>query len=175
MIGRNVRRALDAAGGVPAWRARDARRWLRRDPEVVDAVAAQLADLDVAVARGDVLGRHGPRAAVAVGLVLARVGRRRVTSQVVALLDPGANGRDLAAGFEEEGVPLLGERAPGDAASLARRAAGRSSLGIGIGADAGSLALVLSALPGRAYLEGAPDEARAFGHAAARLAARRPL
>ena len=41
------------------------------DGEVVDAVAAGLADLDVAVARGDVLGRHGPRAAVAVGLVLA--------------------------------------------------------------------------------------------------------
>jgi hypothetical protein len=46
------------------------------DGEVVDAVAAELADLDVAVARGDVLGRHGPRAAVAVGLVLAHAGRR---------------------------------------------------------------------------------------------------
>ena len=41
------------------------------DPEVIDAVAAELGDLDVAVARGNVLGRHGPRAAVAVGLVLA--------------------------------------------------------------------------------------------------------
>ena len=29
-----------------------------------------LADLDLAIARGDVLGQHGPRAAVAVGLVL---------------------------------------------------------------------------------------------------------
>jgi hypothetical protein len=38
---------------------------------VVEEVAAGLADLDVTVARGDVLGRHGPRAAVAVGLVLA--------------------------------------------------------------------------------------------------------
>jgi hypothetical protein len=36
----------------------------------MEEVAAALADLDVAVARGDVLGRHGPRAAVAVGLVL---------------------------------------------------------------------------------------------------------
>ena len=41
------------------------------DPEVIEAVAAELGDLDVAVARGNVLGRHGPRAAVAVGLVLA--------------------------------------------------------------------------------------------------------
>jgi hypothetical protein len=37
----------------------------------VTAVAAELAELDVAVGRGDVLARHGPRAAVAVGLVLA--------------------------------------------------------------------------------------------------------
>jgi hypothetical protein len=37
-------------------------------------VAAGLDELDVAVARGDVLGRHGPRAAVAVGLVLAFAG-----------------------------------------------------------------------------------------------------
>ena len=41
------------------------------DGEVVDEIAAELAPLDVAVARGNVLGRHGPRAAVAVGLVLA--------------------------------------------------------------------------------------------------------
>ena len=46
------------------------------DAEVVDAVAAELADLDLAVARGDVLGAHGPRAAVAVGLVLAYAGER---------------------------------------------------------------------------------------------------
>jgi hypothetical protein len=44
------------------------------DGEVVDVVASELADLDLAVARGDVLARHGPRAAVAVGLVLAFAG-----------------------------------------------------------------------------------------------------
>ena len=34
-------------------------------------VAAEVEDYDLALARGNVLGRHGPRAAVAVGLVLA--------------------------------------------------------------------------------------------------------
>jgi diol dehydratase reactivase alpha subunit len=72
VLGANVRRALAGelitlVGGCAT------------DAEVVEEVAAELADLDVAVARGDVLGRHGPRAAVAVGLVLeaaARGGRR---------------------------------------------------------------------------------------------------
>src|SRR5439155_587393 len=40
------------------------------DGEVLDVVAGALEEHDVAVARGNVLGRHGPRAAVAVGLVL---------------------------------------------------------------------------------------------------------
>jgi hypothetical protein len=40
----------------------------------VDSVAAELVERDVAVGRGDVLGRYGPRAAVAVGLVLAYAG-----------------------------------------------------------------------------------------------------
>ncbi len=48
------------------------------DDEVVDVVAGELEGQELAVARGDVLGRHGPRAAVAVGLVLtfAREGGR---------------------------------------------------------------------------------------------------
>ena len=37
------------------------------------------------------------------------------------------------------------------------------------------LVLVLAAFPGRPYLEAAAAEARAMGHDAARIAARRPL
>jgi hypothetical protein len=67
----NVRRALDRTGGVPRGELVTLVGGSATDHEVVEEVAAGLADLDVAVARGDVLGRHGPRAAVAVGLVLA--------------------------------------------------------------------------------------------------------
>jgi Diol dehydratase reactivase ATPase-like domain/DD-reactivating factor swiveling domain len=67
----NVRRAVDAIGGVPRGELVTLVGGSAADGEVVDVVAAELADLDLAVARGDVLGRHGPRAAVAVGLVLA--------------------------------------------------------------------------------------------------------
>jgi hypothetical protein len=66
----NVRRALDRAGGVPAGELVTLVGGCAVDHEVVEEIAAGLADLDVTVARGDVLGRHGPRAAVAVGLVL---------------------------------------------------------------------------------------------------------
>lgn len=62
-----------------------------------------------------------------------------------------------------------------DALTLAREAARRSVLGLGIGGDAERLVLVLAASPGRPYLELAVSQARAFGHAAARVAARRPL
>jgi hypothetical protein len=71
VIARNVKRAIDAAGGVRRGELVTLVGGSACDAEVVDAVAAELADLDVAVARGDVLGEHGPRAAVAVGLVLA--------------------------------------------------------------------------------------------------------
>ena len=71
VLARNVRRAIDAIGGVPPGELVTLVGGSASDGEVVDVVAAELADLDVAVARGDVLGRHGPRAAVAVGLVLA--------------------------------------------------------------------------------------------------------
>jgi hypothetical protein len=77
VIARNVRRAIEAAGGVPRGELVTLVGGSACDAEVVDAVAAELADLDVAVARGDVLGRHGPRAAVAVGLVLAHAGGLR--------------------------------------------------------------------------------------------------
>jgi hypothetical protein len=74
----NVRRAIDAVGGVPRGELVTLVGGSAADAEVVDVVAAELDDFDVAVARGDVLGRHGPRAAVAVGLVLAfAAGSRR--------------------------------------------------------------------------------------------------
>jgi len=71
VLARNVRRAVEAVGGVPAGELVTLVGGSASDGEVVDVVAAELADLDLAVARGNVLGRHGPRAAVAVGLVLA--------------------------------------------------------------------------------------------------------
>jgi hypothetical protein len=95
--------------------------------------------------------------------------------KVVALLADRALERNLAAGFEEEGVPLHCELASGDAATLARAAAGDADLGLGIGGDAHRLVLVLAAAPGRPYLEAPTERARAFARAAARVAARRPV
>ena len=94
---------------------------------------------------------------------------------VVALLADGLSPRELEAGFEEEGVPLAVGRGAGGACSLAVDAARRSQLGLGIGGDGSSLALVLAAWPAKPYLTGHTSEARAFARAAARIAARRPL
>lgn len=81
----------------------------------------------------------------------------------------------LAAGFEEEGVPLTIEVVEGVPHALAREAARRAALGFGLGGDSERLVLVLAAAPGRPYLEGPTGDARAFAQNAARLAARRPL
>jgi hypothetical protein len=94
---------------------------------------------------------------------------------VYALLADPALDAPLAAGFEEEGVPLAHAEGAADALQLAREAARRSALGIGIGGDGERLILLLGAAPRRPYLEAAPGEARRFGQQAARLAARRPL
>jgi hypothetical protein len=67
----NVRRAIDAIGGLPRGELVLLVGGCACDGEVLDEVAADLEERDLAVARGNVLGRHGPRAAVAVGLVLA--------------------------------------------------------------------------------------------------------
>lgn len=74
----NVRRAIDAIGGVAPGELVLLIGGCATDHEVLDVVAGELEELDLAVARGNVLGRHGPRAAVAVGLVLtyARAGAR---------------------------------------------------------------------------------------------------
>lgn len=95
---------------------------------------------------------------------------------VVALLaDEGAAAACVQAGFEEEGVPLTVDLVLGDAFELAREAARRSPLGLGVGGDTNRLVLVLAAASGHAYLEAPTAEARAFGHSAARVASRRPL
>lgn len=94
---------------------------------------------------------------------------------ILALLATSEPQRDLAAGFEEEGVPLRCEPASGEAHTLAREAARRSPLGLGVGGDGQRLVLVIAAAPGHPYLESATENARAFGHSAARVAARRPL
>ena len=70
VIAANLRRAIDAVGGLPRGELAVLVGGCAEDAEVVGEVALALADLDLAIARGDVLGRHGPRAAVAVGLVL---------------------------------------------------------------------------------------------------------
>ena len=78
MLGFNVRRAMDAVGGAPRGELVLLVGGCASDHEVLDVVAGELEEQDLAVARGNVLGRHGPRAAVAVGLVLtfARGGGR---------------------------------------------------------------------------------------------------
>jgi hypothetical protein len=91
---------------------------------------------------------------------------------VVALLSDDTPAAALAAGFEEEGVPLAIESAEGAAEELAREASKRSELGLGVGGDSERLILVVA---GRRYLEAGVAEARRFGHDAARIAARRPI
>jgi len=98
-----------------------------------------------------------------------------MTASVLALLDDVGVARELAASFEEEGVPLVTEEATGSALELARGAARRSSFGIGVGGADGHLVAVLAAAPGRPYLEATGREARDFGRDVARVLARRPL
>jgi hypothetical protein len=73
VLGGNLRRALEAVGGLPRGELVLLVGGCATDREVLDLVAAEVEDYDLALARGNVLGRHGPRAAVAVGLVLAFV------------------------------------------------------------------------------------------------------
>ena len=74
VIAANLRRAIEAVGGLPRGELAILVGGCAEDAEVVDEIALALADLDLAIARGDVLGQHGPRAAVAVGLVLLHAG-----------------------------------------------------------------------------------------------------
>jgi len=102
---------------------------------------------------------------------------------VLALISDARTAAAVAAGFEEEGVPLavttagVGEdgvpAAPPEA--LAREAARRALLGIGIGGNHERLVLALAGSVGRPYLHAPAAAAREFGRDAARVAARRPL
>ena len=94
---------------------------------------------------------------------------------VVALVSDASVAAVLAAGFEEEGVPVTVSPGAGAPEALARTAARRALLGIGIGGDGDRLALVLAGAPARPYLLAPRAAARSFGHDAARIAARRPL
>jgi hypothetical protein len=94
---------------------------------------------------------------------------------VVALVSDASVAAVLAAGFEEEGVPVAVSAADGAADVLARQAAALALLGIGIGGDGDGLVLMLAGAPGRSYLEARNADARGFGQDAARIAARRPL
>ena len=73
VLGGNLKRALDATGGLPRGELLLLVGGCATDGEVLDLVAAGVEDRDLAIARGNILGRHGPRAAVAVGLVLTFV------------------------------------------------------------------------------------------------------
>ncbi len=88
---------------------------------------------------------------------------------------PGDAIAALRAGFEEEGVPLAVERAEGSAQELARAAAARAVLGLGLGVDAARACAVLAAAPAAAYLDAPLAAARALAQDAARVAGRRPL
>jgi hypothetical protein len=94
---------------------------------------------------------------------------------VLALVCDPSTGAALAAGFEEEGVPVTVEPGEGPVEGLARKAARRALLGIGIAGDRDRLVLVLAGSPARPYLEARAADARSFGRDVARIAARRPL
>ena len=108
-------------------------------------------------------GRGRPRAHV-------RAGRRALTEPLVlALLTEAAPRTAIAAGFEEEGVPLEVVVAEGSPEALAREAARRGALGLALGGNHDRLVLVLAAFPGRPYLEadghrGPRDRSRRRSH-----------
>lgn len=90
---------------------------------------------------------------------------------------------EVLAGMEEEGVPSVVERPchDADATELARSAAGRSSLGVGVGIDAAGRVCVqhekltepLPELCSAGVAE--PETARILGHNAARVVVGIPL
>lgn len=90
---------------------------------------------------------------------------------------------EVLAGIEEEGVPAVLERVAGDqsAVELARRAAQRSSLEVGVGADRdGRVAIMHAKLPDAVVglfseTRATPALARVTGHNAARIVVGIPL
>ncbi len=85
----------------------------------------------------------------------------------------------VAAGCEEEGVPLAWDVRPGDAAELARKACLSSHLEVGIGLDAAKgAAIALVHVSDRPYVTGAAEDVeklRWIGQAAARISKSQPV
>lgn len=85
----------------------------------------------------------------------------------------------VGAGCEEEGVPVIWERAEGQADELARQAAQRSRLEVGIGFDAEAGAVTFAKYPSpKAYLKTEVrnlETARWLGQAAACFVKSKPL
>lgn len=85
----------------------------------------------------------------------------------------------VGAGCEEEGIPLVWERSEGGADELAREAAGRSRLEVGIGLDGKVGAVTFAKYPSpKAYLHIDVENlktARWLGQAAARFVKRKPI
>ncbi len=72
-------------------------------------------------------------------------------------------------------MPLTVERVAGTRQDLARAAALRGLLGIGVGLDARGACAVLAGAPSATYLEAPEADVRALAQDAARVAGRRPL
>jgi hypothetical protein len=111
-------------------------------------------------------------------LVLALISDARTAAAVAAGFEEEGVPLTVATGFEEEDVPLpeaTGAPATGAPETRAREAARRALLGIGIGGDHERLVLTLAGSVGRPYLRAPAAAAREFGRDAARVAARRPL
>lgn len=87
--------------------------------------------------------------------------------------------RRLAAGCEEEGVPLSWDVRPGKAADLARAACLSSHLEVGVGIDEkkeAAIAIVhVSDRPYVTGIAGGSEELRWFGQAAARISKSQPV
>ena len=179
VIGRNVRRAVDAAGGVPRGELVTLVGGCASDPEVIEAAAAELGDLDVAVARGNVLGPPRPARR---GRRRARAGLRggRVSEPLVLALVAAGVPEDivdaLRAGFEEESVPLAVERADGTGQELGRAAAGRAAARPRPRRRrARGVRRARRRAGQRRTCEAPLADVRAFAQDAARIAGRRPL
>lgn len=85
----------------------------------------------------------------------------------------------IAAGCEEEGIPLAWDVKTGSAAELARLACLRSQLEVGIGIDsAGNAAIAMVTVAEKPYVERpaeTPEQLRWLGQAAARMSQSQPI
>ena len=180
VIGRNVRRAIDAAGGVPRGELVTLVGGCASDPEVIEAVAAELGDLDVAVARGNVLGlprparsgRGRPRARLRGGrderAARARARRRRTS--------PEGRSARCARASRRRACRWPSSAREGTGEELGRAAAARALLGLGLGVDCRAARAPCSPpRRPRRTCEAPLADVRAFAQDAARVAGRRPL